>query len=70
MIHVLGKPFVVTLWESPERDGDGALRLEFETHQEAVAELNRQREAGLYRSGVAMHWRKVSDEWDLVAKYP
>ena len=71
MIQVLGKPFVVMLWMSPERDGNGpTLRLEFDAREEALAELQRQREAGQCRSGIAMHWHKNSDAWDLIEKYP
>jgi hypothetical protein len=69
MIQNLPKRYQISLWATIDRSGP-ALSLEFDSQDEALAELERQRESGVYRSGLCLEWRKVSEEWALVEHFP
>lgn len=71
MIHTLQKPFQVVLWETEERSSDGAaMRLDFDSLEEARADFDAQRLAGHFRTGVLLEWHKVSGQWELLDLFP
>jgi hypothetical protein len=46
------------------------VNLEFDTLADALAELERHRDGGVYRSGLCIQWHKASQEWALVDRFP
>lgn len=52
-----------------ERANSPVLRLEFDTLEEAQAELKRQQEAGHFSFGLLLYWQAVSGVSVLVASY-
>lgn len=71
MIQVPSKPYQIVLWTGVEHaDTTPALRMEFDSLEEAVAEFEKQRETGLHRSGILYQWRRHSGSWDLLRRYP
>lgn len=69
MIHTLQKQFQLVLWENEDRSGE-ALRLDFDTVDEARAAFEAQHLAGTYRAGILMEWHKVSGASALLDIYP
>jgi hypothetical protein len=69
MITVENKRFQVALWTNEDRAGPG-FKLQFDSLAEAVAEFDRHRGAGLYRSGILYEWHKVSALWELIDRFP
>lgn len=71
MIHIQPKPYQVVVWRDEHRlSGEPALRMDFDTLEEATRALNAYAAAGMYRSGVLMEWRKHSAIWNLLEQYP
>lgn len=71
MIHIVPKPYQVVLWRAENRlSQDPALRMDFQTLDEAMAALGDHQASGFYRVGVLLEWRKQSGIWNLIARYP
>lgn len=69
MIQNQRKPYQISLWPTTDRSGP-AVNLEFDTLADALAELERHRDGGVYRSGLCIQWHKVSQEWAMVDRFP
>lgn len=70
MTHTGLKPYQVVVWEGEERLSDEpALRLHFDTLEDALTALDTHHNSGRYRSGMLMEWNKQSGNWKLVAQF-
>lgn len=70
MIQAPTKPFQLALWALAEHGATApALRMEFDSLDASRAEFERQRQSGLYRSGILFQWRKASGSWDLLERF-
>jgi hypothetical protein len=59
MIELQPKGFQIHLWLTEDRSGvDPALKLEFDSLDEAKAELERHRKAGLHKCRVCIEWHR------------
>ena len=71
MIHIQPKQYQVVVWRDETRlSGEPALRIDFDTIEDATAALRAHQATGYYRSGVLMEWRKHSAIWNLLEQYP
>lgn len=71
MIHLQAKQFQVVVWRDEDRQSEEpALRLDFDTLEEAKTALMAHQAEGLYRAGVLMEWHNQSGIWDLIEYYP
>lgn len=70
MTAVQLKSYQVVVWADGERLSDEpALRLHFETLEDALRALDTHRNSGRYRSGMLMQWDKQTGNWKLVAQF-
>lgn len=71
MIQAQCKRYQLVFWASAERDGHTpALKLEFDTREEAQAAFDKGRTERRYGSGILMEWHKTAADWDLIDRYP
>lgn len=62
--------YVVVVWSGGERlSDDPALRLQFDTLEDARLALDTHRDSRRYRSGMLMQWDRQSGNWKLVAQF-
>lgn len=70
MAPIPTKPYQLVVWGDGKRPSDDpALRLHFDTLQDAMAALDTHRGTGAYRSGMLMQWDKQSGRWTMVAQF-
>jgi len=71
MIYGQDKRYQLVFWDGENRDGhEPALKLEFDTREEAEAAFEANRSGPRYRSGIFMEWHKTARDWTLVERYP
>ncbi|MGN6490205.1 MAG: glycosyltransferase [Devosia sp.] len=70
LTHRHSKTYVVVAWRGGNLLSDEpALRMRFDTVEEALTALKAHHESRLYRSGMVMEWNKQSGNWALVAQF-
>jgi hypothetical protein len=68
MISAQSKRYQIVLWPGKDRTGLGS-KLQFDTLAEAVAEFDRCKAQGSYRSGVLFEWFPLSAQWQLIERF-
>lgn len=69
MIYSPTKPYQVALWTGSSRQGE-ALRLEFDSREEAEQALRQKAAEGRYHTGILFEWNKHLNDWTLLSQYP
>lgn len=68
MIYTPAKAYQLVLWEDGSRRGD-ALRLDFDSAEEAGRVLAEKELEGKYRCGILVEWNKKLRDWTLINQY-
>jgi hypothetical protein len=70
MIHISQANFQVVLWVTDRSGTDPALKLGFDTLEEAEAAFEEQTQSGRYQTAILMAFHKRMGVWDLIRAYP
>jgi len=69
MIYTPAKTFQLVFWPDTDRRGQ-ALRLDFDSIEEARRVLAEKEAEGLYATGILVEWNKHLNDWTLLDQYP
>ena len=70
MIHARNLEFQLVLWETEARSEHPALKLEFDTHEDAIAAFEAHKLEGRYRTGTLLRRHRWTNDWSLVDRFP